>query len=512
MQETLFAFDCGATNWRLYRVGYQPDGPAVRMLGEPQPSPLTSFVDRRLPAILLLSPDGTALESFGDVAQGQLEDEKLRERVREYFKPCIGAHLEKDPLPHQKRYTHAEALRFTKLLLEAVLDQLRREKWRAQSFDERVRFAFAYPVHWQYDFEGQILDEFKRIVLDCFAEELHDQVRFVTEPEGAILSLQRQGLLSAAGQGSVTLVADVGGSTTDLVAGWVNPQTGELEQVRRYGESHGGGLYDAELAKYIADELKIPASALADDPTAMVSLRVFGRKLKEALSRQLLRPGDSFHPPQRTITLVLRNGEIFRRGVKLDEPTFRGIARHLIADFEYLMANSLQAMGLSEGEIGLVALVGGGAQLYTIAHHLRRRFGEEKVVLSDNPSETVVQGVALEYGKALETPGRPHRFAPTISALERRGRLVSDTGEVFPLQSGATPMGRKRTNAVWLKDDQASRFHAEVREVQSGLVVVDLGSTNGTFVNGVRLQPNQPHPLRAGDEIKIGSTTLTLVE
>jgi molecular chaperone DnaK (HSP70) len=511
MQQTLFAFDCGATNWRLYRVSYQSDGPTVRMLGEPQPSPLTSFVERRLPTVILLSPDGTTLESFGDVAQHQLEDEKLRERIRDYFKPCIGAHLEKAPLSHQKRYTHTEALRFTQLLLQAILDQLRREKWRAHSFDERVRFAFAYPVHWRDEHEGQILKEFKRTVLDCFAEEFHDQVRFVSEPEAAILSLQRQGLLAGPGKG-ITLVADVGGSTTDLVAGWADPRTGELEQLRRYGEPHGGGLYDAEVAKFIADELKIPASALADDPSAMISLRIFGRKIKEALSRQLLRPGDSFHPPQRTITLVMRSGEIFRRRVKLDEVTFQGVARHLIADFEYLMENGLKVMGLGESEIGQVALVGGGVQLYTIVRHLRRRFGEQKVVLSDNPAETVVQGVALEYGKALETPQPSYRFSQTSSVPERRGRLITGAGEVFPLQAGVTPIGRKRTNAIWLKDDQASRFHAEIREGKDGLTIIDLGSTNGTFVNGAQLAANRPYLLHPGDEIKIGDTRLRLAE
>jgi hypothetical protein len=512
MQETLFALDCGATNWRLCRVGYEIDGHLVRMLGEPQPAPLTSFVDRRLPAVILLNPDGTGLGSFGDVAQGQLEDEKLRERIREYFKPCIGAHLEKDPLPHEKRYTHAQALRLTTLLLKAVLDQLRREKWRARSFDERVRFAFAFPVHWRHEHEGQVFEEFRQAVLGCFAEDLHDQVRFVAEPEGAILSLQRQGLLTSSARTGVTLVADVGGSTTDLVAGWANPSTGELEDVRRHGEPHGGGLYDAELAKYIADELKIPASALADDPSALVSLRVSGRKLKEALSRQLLRRSDSFHTPQQTITLVMRNGEIFRRMVRLDEPIFRRVARHLIVDFEYLIENGLKAMGLRDDDIAQVVLVGGGAQLFTIANHLRRRFGEETVVLADNPEETVVHGVALEYGRSLEASWERSRFPSTTPVPERRPRLASSSGEVFSLQAGVTTIGRKRTNAIWLKDDQVSRFHAEIRETRGRLEIVDLGSTNGTFVNGVRLAPDQLHPLRPGDEIKIGSTELRLVE
>ena len=83
---TLFAIDCGATNWRLYRSEYRSDGSGVQMLGEPQPASLTSFIDRRLPAVICLNPQGTQLESYGDVAQQQLEDEKNRWEEEEIMK------------------------------------------------------------------------------------------------------------------------------------------------------------------------------------------------------------------------------------------------------------------------------------------------------------------------------------------------------------------------------------------------------------------------------------------
>jgi hypothetical protein len=98
-QQTLFAFDCGATNWRLYRSQYDLVGNRVHLIGEPSPSPLTSFVDRRLLAILLLTPDGTELDCYGDMAQSQVDDESNRLRIRDYFKPCIGAHLDPNPEP-----------------------------------------------------------------------------------------------------------------------------------------------------------------------------------------------------------------------------------------------------------------------------------------------------------------------------------------------------------------------------------------------------------------------------
>ena len=516
VQETLFAFDCGATNWRLYRVAYQANDLDKIMLGEPQPSPLTSFIDRRLPAIVLLNPGGNALEGYGEIIQQQLEDEHIRDRIREYFKPCIGSHLELQPLPHQKRYTHAQALRFTRMLLKALLDQLQQEKWRGRDFDESVRFAFAYPVHWRSEQEGAIFDEFQQTIFSCFPEHLHDHIRFVSEPGGAMRSLHRQGLLSARDD-AMTLIADVGGSTTDFVAGQVDPETGDLEFVHRYGEPHGGGLYDAELAKYLADELNIPASALADDPSALVTLRESGRQLKESLSRQLLRSGNTFHAPQRTITLVMRDRKSFRGIVKLDDSNFRTITHQLNEEFEQLIERGFEKMRLKTEDIGQVILVGGGAQLYTIVQHFRKRLGAEKVILADNPAEVVVMGTALDYGKSFLKTDRkieaiselPPKVVPISQDTKSFWQLLSNTGEIVQLKEGPNTVGRKSSNDIFLKDNLASRFHAEFRMAEGDLEIIDFGSTNGTFVNGNRIEPNQSISLQAGAQVKIGDSIFT---
>lgn len=49
-----------------------------------------------------------------------------------------------------------------------------------------------------------------------------------------------------------------------------------------------------------------------------------------------------------------------------------------------------------------------------------------------------------------------------------------------------------------------SRVHIALRRGDGVLAVVDMGSTNGTFLNGHRLAPHQPHLVRDGDEIRIG--------
>jgi molecular chaperone DnaK (HSP70) len=309
----------------------------------------------------------------------------------------------------------------------------------------------------------------------------------------------------------VTLIVDIGGSTTDIVAGRVGSRSGRLEFLGRYGEAFGGGLYDAELAKTIADELKVPVSALADDPPALVSLRISAQRLKESLSRQLLHTGQFNHIPQRTVTLVMQDGNIFRRAVSLDETRFRAVTAGLESHFTSLLENALTAMKVAVGQVDQVVLVGGGAQLFTIISKLRQNFGEDRVLLADNPEEIVVQGLGLEYGASLE------KIEPTIQFPAVEGRAPASSGwkletaekSTVPLPLGVTKVGRGEENDLRLDDSKASRLHAELRIATDKLEVVDLGSTNGTFLNGERLAPNQPRSLKPGDEIHFGKTKFT---
>jgi len=91
-------------------------------------------------------------------------------------------------------------------------------------------------------------------------------------------------------------------------------------------------------------------------------------------------------------------------------------------------------------------------------------------------------------------------------------RLVMDqgpqSGQTFSLDKDALGLGRDPGNDIVINDPQVSRQHARITR-QGGLVVIeDLGSTNGTFANGVRLV--EPHTLVNGDVIGLGNAvTLT---
>lgn len=86
------------------------------------------------------------------------------------------------------------------------------------------------------------------------------------------------------------------------------------------------------------------------------------------------------------------------------------------------------------------------------------------------------------------------------------GSLLLPTGERLPLGEAIITFGRRPESTVQLADPNVSRNHAEVRPNGNGWILVDLGSTNGTRVNGARIQA---HELREGDEISFGNTVVT---
>jgi hypothetical protein len=93
------------------------------------------------------------------------------------------------------------------------------------------------------------------------------------------------------------------------------------------------------------------------------------------------------------------------------------------------------------------------------------------------------------------------------------GRLVVvkspalDEGEELELNSSALLLGRGSRNDVNLaRDEYASSEHARVEPRRDGVWVEDIGSTNGTYLNGIRL--TRARKLAPGDIVRIGETEL----
>jgi hypothetical protein len=98
-------------------------------------------------------------------------------------------------------------------------------------------------------------------------------------------------------------------------------------------------------------------------------------------------------------------------------------------------------------------------------------------------------------------------------AVVMSGRLVvlksADLadGEEFELNSSQLTIGRGNLNDIPITSDEyASARHARFEPRQDGVWVQDLGSTNGTFLNGARLE--SPRRLSRGDVVRVGETDL----
>lgn len=88
------------------------------------------------------------------------------------------------------------------------------------------------------------------------------------------------------------------------------------------------------------------------------------------------------------------------------------------------------------------------------------------------------------------------------SAIARLNWEEKGVQKTQPIASNGLTIGRSSKNNLALNDLSSSRFHCKILPESGGLITVDLDSTNGTYVNGVRI--SESHPIHDGDELKIG--------
>jgi hypothetical protein len=121
-------------------------------------------------------------------------------------------------------------------------------------------------------------------------------------------------------------------------------------------------------------------------------------------------------------------------------------------------------------------------------------------------AETVAAGPAADAGhtQVFQGGGQP--------AAQSRTRLILATptgAHAIPLESTQVTIGRGLNNDVILEDTRVSRHHAQLRYRQKRFWIADLGSTNGTYVNGVQVEERS---LRDGDVVSLGGLELTYKE
>jgi hypothetical protein len=117
------------------------------------------------------------------------------------------------------------------------------------------------------------------------------------------------------------------------------------------------------------------------------------------------------------------------------------------------------------------------------------------------PQESIVLGAAEAAALRAKLGVRPGRFVVVTSPELEQGGTI----EI----SAATIVGRDAGSGIRLDSDEfVSARHARIEPRVDGTWIDDLGSTNGTFVNGSRVK--KARALRPGDVVRIGETELRL--
>jgi FhaA, N-terminal domain/FHA domain len=163
-----------------------------------------------------------------------------------------------------------------------------------------------------------------------------------------------------------------------------------------------------------------------------------------------------------------------------------------------------------------------------LAEHARREeyalLSPPKVILNSDGDLSVGEfGIATRMVQPSGGPKLPERapsatmiYRPTAQptegatpeelGVEREVASLHVNGRKYELTKQQTVLGRARDCDVQIEDPGASRRHAEVRQEGTSYWIVDLDSTNGLEVNGLRTQRAK---LDHGDKITIGSTEIS---
>jgi len=161
----------------------------------------------------------------------------------------------------------------------------------------------------------------------------------------------------------------------------------------------------------------------------------------------------------------------------------------------------------------------------------REKLSEESVAVeeaAEEPSPPVEvepeQHEAADQAEAAEIPVEPgvearfeatpeQTLEPPVEAVEVHeelptlARLVAKPdGQEHQIRPGENTIGRRPANSVVIPDLYVSGSHAVINASDAGFTITDVGSTNGTFVNGERLTPNEPRELQDGDELTLGQS------
>ncbi len=133
---------------------------------------------------------------------------------------------------------------------------------------------------------------------------------------------------------------------------------------------------------------------------------------------------------------------------------------------------------------------------------------EATVFLGQNADKTVYLGAAAA-GNGRRTQNSEKRGISVSVEEERAGQRTADPRTLYLREGDAVVFGRIFPADVVIRDEAVSKIHVRLSFDGEALAVCDLDTTNGTRVNGEKLEKTEQRRLQDGDVVKLGTTSLT---
>jgi len=149
--------------------------------------------------------------------------------------------------------------------------------------------------------------------------------------------------------------------------------------------------------------------------------------------------------------------------------------------------------------------------LMTVLRGKRRKDKEQR-----ESYQNMLQSQLNGYAVAEETPYGEEEWGRTVfmelpqEIVENHHGLYTPDGKLLAkVEKSSVTIGKKKEEVdVVLEDISVSRMHARILKEGEKVYLEDLNSTNGTFKNGLRMEPYERRELEVGDEIRIGARDL----
>lgn len=212
----------------------------------------------------------------------------------------------------------------------------------------------------------------------------------------------------------------------------------------------------------------------------------------------------------REIAVALDEDRLVAVGRRIDADLDRGLHAELVSELSQLVRQ--HPLRERFWEQLMVALYRSGRQADALSAYagVRRLLSDELGVDPGEPLQRL-EAAVLAHDPALD--GRHTVAGPRVSATLRAddlavpdAQLLAPDGRAVRLGPGRLLIGRDPECALVVDDPKVSRRHAEVVGTPEGYLLNDLGSTNGSFVNG---RSCRSQLLSSGDELTLGATTWT---